>query len=612
MKVLRIAALLATILFPVFPAWAQAPTGTSSIEGMVTRAGTGDPISGIKVTLIYIPPPAPRPLQAGGGVGMIADRISSSGLPPTVTSSMPANAPSTGSAPPASSIPPFLTDSKGTFAFRNLGAGTYRLTIAGNGYVPQEYGRTSSLTFALANSGSITLSAGQALTGIAINLTPTGNVSGRVLDFNGQPLIGVPVNLYRSTYNPTGERNPTTVATVRTNDRGEYRIFWIAPGRYYLVAGGTAGTGRPLNSVNNDTPDSNSYSIAFYPQGSDIDEASSIDIRPGSDLSGYNFRVAPQSGYSVTGKLIDARTGQPPANGGISVAGRSPMGARASGGRTFYDPATGTFEITDLIPGTYNLTSTLNERLQNSNASAVLSASSIVQVKSADVRDVILTIAQSPSVSGQIKADIPLPAGLRMQVRLQPASSALGAQGAGTQVNADGSFTFDGNSFRNGPGDFRVTMGNGIGNSGLPAGWYMKEAKLGETDAMNTPARFPSSGALTIVLSSTGGQISGVVRNEQKQPVPRMQPVLIPDGPDGMHPRPDLTQQATTDNAGRFTFANVPPGNYKLFAWEDVESGSWFDPDWLKGWEQKGTAIHIAEGSRETVDVQTISAGGAQ
>src|SRR5206468_3333451 len=101
--------------------------------------------------------------QTGGGVSMIADRFSVSGLPPTITSSAPAVAAATGAAPPASSIPPALTDSKGSFAFRNLDAGSYRLTFAADGFVPQEYGRTSSLTFANANTGSITLSSGQAM-----------------------------------------------------------------------------------------------------------------------------------------------------------------------------------------------------------------------------------------------------------------------------------------------------------------------------------------------------------------------------------------------------------------------------------------------------------------
>jgi hypothetical protein len=126
---------------------------------------------------------------------------------------------------------------------------------------------------------------------------------------------------------------------------------------------------------------------------------------------------------------------------------------------------------------------------------------------------------------------------------------------------------------------------------------------------MNTPARFPAGGALTVFLSSNGGQISGVLRNEQAQPIPRLYAVLVPEGMGG---RPDLVQQILSDPAGRFSFPNVPPGNYKIFSWEDVELGSWFDPDWLKDWEQKGTPVHIAEGARETLDLKTIPAGGLQ
>jgi len=618
MKPYRIAALLvmATLYLSMNPAaraaGPQQPSGTASVEGVVTRAGSGAPLPGIKVTLIFIPPPAPRPPQGGGGVSMIADRFSASGLPATITSSAPAAAASTGAAPPASSIPSALTDGKGAFAFRNLDAGTYRLTFAGDGFVPQEYGRTSSLTFANANSGSITLGAGQAMTGIAAKLMPTGNISGHVFDLNGRPLIGVPVNLYRPTYNPTGEMNPTTVATVRTNDRGEYRIFWIAPGRYFLVAGGNSATGRPLNSINNDVGDNFSY--AFFPRGSDISEAVSIDIRPGSELSGSDIRVAPQAFYSIAGKVVDSRTGQPPANGSVSIAGRSPMGTRAFGGRNFYDPATGAFEITELPSGTYNVTSILNERPVGTpigpNVLGAFAAAAIVRIANADVRDVVLTIMQGQAVSGQVQSDAPIPAGARMQVRLQPPSTALGATQAGAPLSPDGSFTFDSGAFRNGPGDYRINMGgNAPGGSGLPAGWYMKEVRLGNTDVTDNPVRLPADGALTVILSSKGGQVSGIVRNEQTQPIPRMYAVLIPESPGR---RQDLILQMLTDPSGRFNFTNVPPGNYKLYAWEDVEVGTWFDPEWLKDWEQKGTPVRIAEGAREAIDIKSLPAGGLQ
>jgi hypothetical protein len=534
-------------------------------------------------------------------MSMTADRGFFSGLPPTITSSAPAAPPQVPTVPASASTLNVTTDSNGTFVFRNVNPGSFRLTVAGNGFVPQEYAQTNRFQ----PINPIVLAAGQTLTGVAIRLIPTGNVSGRVLDLNGQPLAGVPVNLYRPAYNPTGEWNPTVVATARTNDRGEYRIFWIAPGRHYVLAGGNAAQGRPVNSINNDVLDNFSY--GFCPQGTDIENASAIDVKPGSEISGCDFRLGPQSFYRIYGKLVDSRTGQPPGQGSVSIASRSPIGARGfGGGRVYYDPTTGSFEATDVLPGTYNLTSTIFSGVPG--PLGALSASAIVRVINSDVRDVLLSIAPGPSVSGQVISDAPLPAGSRLQIRLVPSSAAIGVQQVSAPVNPDGTFTFQAGSFRMGPADYRVSMTNVIGQSGLAAGWHLTGAKLGEIDAYNTPARFPSDSPLNVYLSSKGGQVSGTVRNDKQQPVSSVYAVLIPDA---LRLRPDLFQTSMSDRTGRFNFPNVGPGNYKLFAWENIE-GLWFDPEWLKDFEQKGVAVRIVEGSRETVELTSIPNWGAQ
>ena len=610
MKLVIVVASMVVVLFYAgsssFISQPQQAAGTASVEGIVVRAGTGEPIQGARVTLLFVPPPAPR--GQGGGVSVIADRFLASGLPPTITHSAPAAALASGGVFPVSSIPSVTSDSNGVFVFRNLQAGSYRLAVAGNGYVPQEYGPTNRIVSAAA--APLALSSGQALTGITFRLTPTGNISGRVLDLNGQPLPGAPVNLYRAAYNPTGEWNPTVVATVRANDRGEYRIFWIAPGRHYVVAGGNAATGRPIASINNDVLDNFGY--AFCPQGSDIDNASSVDVKPGSELI-CDFRLERQSFYRISGRVVDSRTGQPPVGGSVSIASRSPIGARGTGaGRVFYDPSNGTFEAVDVPPGIYNLTSMTNERPPVATGPVPLgafSASSIVRVASADVRDVLLTITAGASVSGNVAADSPIPPGSRLQVRLVPTSAAIGAQQVTTQVNPDGSFTFQPGSFRFGLAEYRVTMTNVIGQSGLPVGWYLKEARLGETDIMNRAVRLPAEASLNLALSSKGGQVTGVVRNDRQQPVPGNYVVMVPDG---MPERAELFHVAIADPAGRFNLPNIPPGNYKLFTWERAEPGVWFDPAFLKDFEAKGTSFRVDEGTRGTIDLTAIPAGGAQ
>jgi hypothetical protein len=66
---------------------------------------------------------------------------------------------------------------------------------------------------------------------------------------------------------------------------------------------------------------------------------------------------------------------------------------------------------------------------------------------------------------------------------------------------------------------------------------------------------------------------------------------------------------ANTDANGNFTMARVNPGEYKVYAWEEVENGAWFDPDFLKPVESKGSPVSVREGTPGSVQLTLIPAG---
>src|SRR6266446_3070848 len=113
------------------------------------------------------------------------------------------------------------TEDDGRFLFGNVAPGRYRLTVTRRGYVRPPL--------------TITLVAGQPAEDIQLNMTSTGAISGRVLDGSGRPMGNVEVKAMKASY-PEGRRVLTAVQSVLTNDLGEYRLFWLAPGRYYAAA----------------------------------------------------------------------------------------------------------------------------------------------------------------------------------------------------------------------------------------------------------------------------------------------------------------------------------------------------------------------------------------
>ena len=113
----------------------------------------------------------------------------------------------------------------------------------------------------------------------------------------------------------------------------------------------------------------------------------------------------------------------------------------------------------------------------------------------------------------------------------------------------------------------------------LPAGGYVKSMRLGNADVLNDGLHLtgPPQGLLEIVIGTNAGNIEGSVLNDRQQAVANETVVLVPDP--RFRQRSDLYKVLSTDSSGRFRMPGVTPGDYKLFAWENVESS---DPSALK------------------------------
>ncbi len=172
----------------------------ASIEGVVTRLGTGEPLANASVQLNLEDaqseerPGIPRPIED-------FHRTAKS-------------------------------DRNGRFAFESVTPGAYRLIATyDGGYVPAEYGQRSPT----GQGSKIEIAAGQKMTGVRLAMSPTGSIAGRVYDKNGEPVAKAQVMAMRQVYKE-GRRTYTIAQMVATDDRGEYRLFWLAPGRYYVSA----------------------------------------------------------------------------------------------------------------------------------------------------------------------------------------------------------------------------------------------------------------------------------------------------------------------------------------------------------------------------------------
>ena len=163
-----------------------------------------------------------------------------------------------------------------------------------------------------------------------------------------------------------------------------------------------------------------------------------------------------------------------------------------------------------------------------------------------------------------------------------------------------------------GPGDYRMYVPPLLntfqwGTTNLPQplqNSYVKSIRFGSADVLTEGIHLSVAPREQIeVIIGNGAKLDGTVVNEKKEPVVNATVALVPTT---MRRRIDLYRSTTTDTRGRYKLQGVPPGSYRVFAWEDVERDAWQDPDFLKVIESRGATIQVSEGGQMTEDLLVI------
>jgi hypothetical protein len=246
-----------------------------------------------------------------------------------------------------------------------------------------------------------------------------------------------------------------------------------------------------------------------------------------------------------------------------------------------------------VVPGSYNLTAF--QPTQNQ----LLSARMRVEVGYGNIDNINLTLSPGVDIAGKVTIDdskTPQQFQMnRLRVQLAPTED-LPVAGAQAQVSDDGSFVLKDVAAMS----YRLTV-NGISNAG-----YVINGRYGNTDAfgeliqVETDRNVP----LSVQLGFSAGSVNGIADDSRGQPFQAATCVLIP----ASRGRIDLYKTATSDQNGKFTFANVPPGEYKLIAWEDVPSGAYLDQSFLKPFEGQAHSISVAKGASASAQIRVIAA----
>jgi protocatechuate 3,4-dioxygenase beta subunit len=485
-------------------------------------------------------------------------------------------------------VPVTTTDAKGRFTLVNLTPGTYRLKAQRNGYLDGYYGARRPE----GNGIPIALESGQQMKDLAIKLTPFGVIAGTVRDADGEPLARITVTVHRLKFE-NGFRHVAQVGGAYTDDLGQYRIPDLPPGKYYVHAEGKkAREFGSMSEIEQETEDHSPKDAgpalmllpAMFPG---VQEVSG-----GARVTGVDISLPRSTTVTVKGHAS--------ALAGMHINGIHLNYADAASDQLGLQLFTGTndkgeFAFGGVPPGSYILTAAASPPAKPFNGTIEMFQQEVktrmpLQVGAIPIEGLRVVVEAGAEVTGRVtvadddKVDVGFGTLGFTDGQAEPLHAMVTAGGDFKTTLPTGRYTVLTNEMYR--GDLVVRSIRAAGRNVLDEGLTISE---------------PGKVALEIVLAHEGGQLDGVVLGADDKPVAGAVIVLAPDA--RRRSRTDLFQQTETDQYGRFSMDGITPGDYKLFAWDDVEPGIWWDPDFLKKFEAHAESVTIAAKAKATAKV---------
>ncbi len=364
-----------------------------------------------------------------------------------------------------------------------------------------------------------------------------GVITGRLTDAWGDPVDRAAV--YVTRLSGPGDRHREPAGQTTTDDRGLYRLFGLAPGRYRLAV-------LPPEREDGEEP----AAPIYYPGVLDPARARPLEVAAGEEIGGADVVLRPERLYEVRGRLAE-----PPPEGARGMRihiqrVREGPDAPPAGAPVEKD---GTFLLPRLPPGPYVLSALGPGERRYGRLRVDVSS---------DLADVVI----GPTPSGRLTGRVVLTG------RSAPAEVVLGAVDSSRQ----GGYTL-----RARAPDYRLEAADLWPDTySLEVRWPPGAYLLGDTEIA-----VPAGGAAEVELRAGLG--TGSVRGTVKPPgggrLPHGRVALVRSESGRL-----IVRTEQTDQNGRFEFREVRPAGYRICAWPSQDVSAL---DAGETWDRAGASV---------------------
>lgn len=453
------------------------------------------------------------------------------------------------SGPQAGPLRKTVTDADGNYRVTDLPAGNYQVLPVATAFIGSDFNSQGR------QGKTVILEEGENVEGIDFSISRGGVITGRVSQADGRPIIEERVNitLVEETVRPG--QNQQMGPGGQTDDRGIYRVYGLAAGRYKVFVGQS-----PDSASTNMGPGRPIYERVYYPDVANSNEARVIELGEGAEAANIDITVGEsRKGFAATGVVIDTDTNQPLSS--LRFGLQKIVGDRAAGfaGSTVVSDRLGAFRFENLPPGKYSVMS-----MPQPNSDQRIDSITFVVVDQ-DVSGLTLKASRGASVSGSVfiegtahdKTVQNRIAQLRLQAYVRGDSSgAVFSQPS--PIGPDGSFRVGG--LQPGTAFFQLSAQDRTLLTGFVVSHLERDGAVLQR-GLEIKSGEQILGVKVVVVYGTG-IVRGIVKVENG-PLPTGARFSIrltnPDEPSKM-----IGRSQGADARGRFLIEGIPAGSYDL------------------------------------------------
>jgi hypothetical protein len=474
------------------------------------------------------------------------------------------------------------TDADGTWQFPDLAPGRYTVSVTKSGYLKIDYGQQRPFE----RGKTLELTAGQTFDRADVTLPRGSAITGRIFDEFGDPAATVMVRALRHRY-VDGQRQLTPLSEGIevlangggdiTDDLGQFRIYGLAPGDYYVSA---------LFSPSGEAAGRTDYLPTYYPGTPSPAEARRITVRVGEEADNINVNLVVARFSVVSGTVLNSQNTSVKASLQLSTGDTSGLAVPPA-----TSSANGTFAFRHVPPGEYRL------RVYGAQSAGTAEFASLpVVVGGEDVAGMVVITSPGATASGRVVFEDGEKPDARLFVRSATTVPGATFSNSSVGVNPDMSFTVSGLTERQ---TFRL--------GGVPDGWFLKSVTHRGVDIIDTGYEFKPGervSGVQILLTRRATALTGMVQDDRGDPVGDYSVVTFSSDRNKWGYLTRFVRSARPDQNGRFTIRALPPDDYLVVAVEYLESGQEFDPEQLRAWEPMATKVSLGEGATQAVSLK--------